>query len=409
MLHFFRFGLIFLLMTLAVALPVKADPLAFVIASKPEIEKRLGADVLDALRELDDGNRSAAELEAIAHGLALRRHFGMAAWLYTATIERDPGAAAAWSSLGVMITEGATRGRNDIADESLLEGIVGLHREANRLAPANTTMMANLGTALTALGALRQDRAMIEEGAFLILKTVQANPQAVTAYVHLAEALKLIGETSAAGKFLEAAFHLNSAHPTLVKSLGPEGMLHDFPVAVTQPQYCQIDFGCDAKCPKSIVGQIDLVTCKMEEAGAQSSCLAGKPYPRFFDCSAKLPKFGILIPGIDPGLSILTPWGSFDVVVQGDGKVDFKLKILSPGLGPAQASFQTEGTWEPSRGAVALAFEAGGQVNLFDRASPVVAQANAYDVGLSVVEKYRFDGKPFESAIEIGRGSVLTY
>ena len=97
------------------------------------------------------------------------------------------------------------------------------------------------------------------------------------------------------------------------------------------------------------------------------------------------------------------------MVVQGDGKVDFKLKILSPGLGPAQASFQTEGTWEPSRGAVALAFEAGGQVNLFDRASPVVAQANAYDVGLSVVEKYRFDGKPFESAIEIGRGSVLTY
>jgi hypothetical protein len=171
---------------------------------------------------------------------------------------------------------------------------------------------------------------------------------------------------------------------------------------------CEVNYACDAKCPKSIIGQIDLVTCKISESSAQSSCRDGKPYARFFDCSAKLPRFGILIPGLDPGFSIVTPWGSFDVVVQGDGKVDFQVKILSPSLGPAQASLGTRGSWEPSRGDLALNMEAGAQINLFNRVSPVMEQANAYDVGLSVVEKYDLSGGTVKTGLEIGRGGVLT-
>ena len=88
--------------------------------------------------------------------------------------------------------------------------------------------------------------------------------------------------------------------------------------------------------------------------------------------------------------------------------MDFKLKISGEGVGPVQPSFQTQGSWEPSRGTIALDHEAGVQVNLFNSASPVFEQANAYDVGISVVEKYNITNNAALTDIEIGRGGVLT-
>ena len=33
-----------------------------------------------------------------------------------------------------------------------------------------------------------------------------------------------------------------------------------------------VNYACDAKCPKSIIGQIDLATCNIAESSAQSAC-----------------------------------------------------------------------------------------------------------------------------------------
>lgn len=388
--------------------PATADIAETVRQSRAAIEMRLGPDVLDILRQIGGPERAAAELESLAHAVAMNREFAQAAWLYGVVIEREPTAAASLSSLGVLLAEGVTLDSGARPDEALLAAIVEFQREAHRLDAKSAAIANNLGAALTALGAKRLDLAMIEEGALLIHQAVQANPQNVIYYVRLAEALKLIGETSAAKKFLEAAYHLNSAHPTLVMARGPAGGLADVPVEITQGAMCQVNFDCDNKCPKSIIGQIELVSCKIDESTHQSNCQQGKPYARFYDCSAKLPKFGILIPGLDPGFSIVTPWGSFDAVMQGDGSVDFQFKVLSPGLGPAQAALQTQGHWEPSRGDLALNFEASVQYNLFNRVSPVMEQANAYDVGISVVEKYNTGSGTATTALEIGRGAVLT-
>lgn len=403
-----RFAALIFFMLSASCPPALADPLAVVSRVRADIERQLGPEVLAALTEIDDGSRTAAALESLAHGLTLNRQFAMAAWLYASAIAREPQSAPSWSSLGVLLDEGASLEKGAKPDEELLAGIVELQREARRLRPGSLPIANNLGGALTALGRLRGDRAMIEEGAFLIYEAAQGNPRSSIYHVRLAEALKLIGETSAARKFLEAAFQLNSAHPTLVTSRGPGGLLNDLPLSLSQPALCEVNFDCDNKCPRSIIGQIDLVTCKMSEASARSGCSEGKPFPRFFDCAAKIPKFGILVPGLDPGLSILTPWGSLDFVVQGDGKVDFRLKLTGEGLGPVQPSFQTQGSWQPSRGTVALDHEAGVQVNLFNSVSPVFEQANAYDVGISVVEKYNITGNSARTDIEIGRGGVLT-
>ncbi len=128
----------------------------------------------------------------------------------------------------------------------------------------------------------------------------------------------------------------------------------------------------------------------------------------FFYCNAKIPKFGILIPGLDPGFSILTPLGSNHEVVQGDWRVDFEIKVTAASVGPAQVGLKTEGSWEPSRGDIALNFEGEAQLNLFDRVSPVMEQANAYDPGISVSEKYSFTENTLEADINIGHGGILT-
>ncbi len=385
----------------------QADPVLAVGTARLEIEKRVEPNDLSVLHEIGGPGRTAAELESLAHAFTLNRQFAQGAWLYAAAIERDRTSQASYSSLGVLLAEGVTLAAGGKPEEPLLETIVAVQREARRLDGKSAAIANNLGAALAALGAKRGDRAMIEEGAFLIHEAIQAHPQNVIYYVRLAEALNLIGEVSAARKFLEAAYLLNSAHPTLVMARSSGGALAGLPFEVTQKSLCQVNYGCEAKCPKSIIGQIDLVTCKIAESSAQSSCSEGKPYANFFDCEAKLPRFGILIPGLDPGLSIVTPWGSLDFVVQGDGKVDFQVKIQSPSLGPAQASLQTQGSWEPSRGDIALNFGASAQVNLFNRVSPVMEQANAYDVGVSVVEKYNVTGGAVKADIELGRGSVL--
>ena len=393
---------------LSASLIAKAGLVLAVGQMRMAIESRIEPNFLTVLHEIGGPDRTAAELESLAHAMVLNRQFTQAAWLYAAAIERDRNSSASYSSLGLLLAEGMTLTAGAKPDETLLTIIVDLQREARRLDGKSAAIANNLGSALTALGARRGERAMIEEGAFLIHDAVQASPQNVIYYVRLAEAMSLMGETSAAKKFLEAAFHLNSAHPTLVMARGPGGALAGLPIEVTRKDLCAVNYACDAKCPKSIIGQIDLVTCRIAESSAQSSCQDGKPYAQYFDCSAKLPRFGILIPGLDPGLSIVTPWCSIDFVVQGDGKVDFQVKITSPSLGPAEASLKTEGSWEPSRGDVALNFEAGVQVNLFNRVSPVMEQANAYDAGLSVVERYDVDGGTLKTDIEVGRGGVLT-
>lgn len=90
--------------------------------------------------------------------------------------------------------------------------------------------------------------------------------------------------------------------------------------------------------------------------------------------------------------------------MQGDGKVDFQIKILSPSRGPAQALLGPQGSLEPSRGDLTFTMQAGVQINLFKRVSPMMEQANAYDVGLSVAEKYDVGGGTVGTRLEIGRG-----
>lgn len=374
---------------------------------RAHVETQLGDTVKSALRDLDDGTRSGEQLASLAHGLALNRQFQMAGWLYAAAVNRDPSLASAWSSLGVLMDEGIVK--PDVPGfENIRADIVDVQREARRLDGQNPSIAANLGNALFQLGKQRNDMTLVDEGARLLLEAVTANPRDPKAYVHLASALFFMGETSAARKFWEAAYHLNSAHPTLVKARAPGGNLAGAEFVPENTKFCDLSFNCEASCPKSIIGQVDFVTCKISEDMARSNCGAGKPYAQAFDCSAKIPRFGILLPGLDPGFSIVTPWGSFDAVMQGNGRIDFQLKFLGPASSAVQPALRTEGSWEPHNGTLSADFGVEAQYNLFSRVSPVMEQANAYDIGLNAVVGSSSAADGVKIGLEAGRGTVLS-
>ncbi len=403
MLHKLALAFFFLIAVVFAPSSVLANGRETALTTRTQMETRLDPQMLQGLQAAIQALQGDGAIESLGHAFALKGKFEEATWLYARAVEANPQSAPALTSLGVMLSQGVMPGQGKPLSQQERQQIVDLQKEARGLDQSSPAIANNLGTSMAALGQMTADRAMIEEGAMLMLSAVQANPQNVLYYVRLAEALRAIGEESAAKKFLEAAYMLNSGHPSLRFARGPGGALEGLPF---DPKLCEVNYGCEQKCPKSIIGQIDFVTCKIAESSAQSSCQAGEPFARFFDCAAKLPRFGILIPGLDPGLSIVTPWGSLDFVVQGDGTIDFKAKINVAQVGGVQGGLEARGSWDPNHGAIAVNVEEQVQVNLFSQSSEVIRVANQFDAGISVVEKFGENGA--RTDIEIGRGGILT-
>ena len=130
-----------------------ADLVQVIGNAQMDIESRIEPNVLSVLREIGGPDRTAAELETLAHAVTLNRQFTQGAWLYAAAIERDRNSAASFSSLGVLLAEGVTLENGAKPDEALLAMIVDLQREARRLDGKSAAIANNLGGALTALGA----------------------------------------------------------------------------------------------------------------------------------------------------------------------------------------------------------------------------------------------------------------
>ena len=130
-----------------------ADLVQVIGNAQMDIESRIESNVLSVLREIGGPDRTAAELETLAHAVTLNRQFTQGAWLYAAAIERDRNSAASYSLLGVLLAEGVTLEKGAKPDEALLATIVEVQREARRLDGKSAAIANNLGGALTALGA----------------------------------------------------------------------------------------------------------------------------------------------------------------------------------------------------------------------------------------------------------------
>lgn len=374
------------------------DPVAVAGAVRAEIAAGVGTEVGATLAEIAGAEASAEGAEGLAHALLMSRHLEMATYLFAVAVERDPGRAAALTDLGVTALELGALGQPLAALQG--QAIVDLQRLAVGLAPDSLRTQLNLATALLRVG----DNAAIVEAADILRAIAAADPEDSLIAVRLAEALQLLGEDEAAIAALGRAFAASPMSPAV--SMANQAIFDG--AGISPPaNACKVDFRCAEVCPGGIIGRLNYVTCEMSNAGAQSDCEAGLPFPVSFDCRAQMPRFGILIPGLDPGFSILTPWGSLDVLVQGDGSLQYRARLLSPSLGPVQAFVDSEGSYQPASGEMQWNLAPGFQASLFNN-NPVGEAVNRYDAGTSGVVRYNPDEARVEVRLDTARGVVIS-
>ncbi|MHB1102182.1 MAG: tetratricopeptide repeat protein [Devosia sp.] len=346
---------------------------------------------------------TAEGTEGLAIAMLLNRHLDESAFLYALAAERGPSNAALMTSLGAVALEMQAAGR---PVPSLDPGaVVQLQRAALALEPDDPSIMHNLATALRRVGG----EEALAEALALLRQAAEAEPGNSLFGARLAEALMDAGLKEEAKQALNRVF---VADPASV-SVSMANSNYFGGGGINPPAgMCSIDFRCDEVCPGGIIGRINYVTCEIENSSAVSACQAGQPFPVAFNCEAQMPRFGILIPGLDPGFSILTPWGSIDVLAQGDGRIDFKVRISGPALaGPLKTYMEGKGSYQPSSGELRIQGGGGVSLGLPATNNPAADTANSLGFGPSIRIHYNHSpgaGEPnIEPSIRFFRGKVV--
>ena len=293
----------------------------------------------EAIKDLDEDAATGLGLTAL-----LNREPALAAWFYANDLASHPGDPNTQNQLGMLLHElYGIDGDRALLDEAitLLEESAGV--ETTRPEPAN-----NLAYALLERYELDGDEEDLQTAIDMLVFALDLAPEEAIYHARLAQVQMAMGDDQTAMMSLAAAQRRDPIN-IVAFDVGAQASGSAAYTAIDR-SYCDAIDYC-SNCPKSIIGQINFVTCKMVEADAVAACKAGLPYAPSYDCSAELPTFGILIPGLNSGFSILTPFGSLDMVVDGGGNVKWQLQFKVPGgrIGP---SFNVKGTWDPESGLV---------------------------------------------------------
>ena len=365
-----------------------ADAAAIARKQQSAVAAVLSKSDLSALTQTDAASPTSAAAEGYGHALLMRRHLAPAAWMYAAAVEREPARATAISALGVTLVEGATSGGKSRATEADLAAAVELQREALRLMPKEGVAHHNLGTALLRLAQARgKDRALLEEAAKSLREAAKLGGRRAPHFnVRLAEALSALGDRAGAEGALREAFAVNPTDVVLM--MARVSSLADIPVQ-GEPAACKaVDFGCKKNCPQGLTGRMMMVACEIANSSAVEACREGKPYPKGYNCESKLPRFGISIPGLDPGFSIRTPWGSIDVTVQSNGRIDWQASFNTPAIPGFQGFMGAQGSYQPSTGAANFSFDGVDVQYNLTNTNFVLKNASSFDIGPSSVVRH---------------------
>ena len=322
-----------------------------------EVAAHLPDHDLEAFETFFEEQEESGSEFALAAFAFLNRQLELAAWLYAKAVEDDGANAAALSNLGLCLHE-----MYMAADDSpsLLEQAIPLLKQAAEISPDNAAIQNNLGFALFALWQATSDASSLDAAEAALLKAISLNPTSAISLAHLAEVYLAKGDDATAAGYLNDAYRLDPINGVLTVVIGPlppESAYHS-----QNRDFCaELSYHCE-NCPKSIIGQINFVTCMMAEDTARGNCGAGKPYAPDYDCSEEIPRFGIIIPGLQAGFSIRTPWGGCDVLFNGDGSIKYKVSLSGPSAGPVGTSLEATGTYNPNTGETQT--DIGGKISV---------------------------------------------
>lgn len=393
-----------LLITLQTTSVLAAEPTDIANHAAQDISMSLSNDDLARLDQIIANEPDSVGLEAYGHVLLMQRHLDEAAYIFAHAVELSPDQGSALTALGAAMGERLALAEEATQEE--LELIVELQEAALTVLPDEPTIHHNLGTALLRLALAKGGDDKLVQRAINHLRTaVTGTPTNSLFRTRLAEALQALEEIEQAQNEINQAFITDPISPFLQAAM-QRGSLAGYS-ATPSSDMCNINFDCQRSCGGGIIGGINSVTCEIEQSSAVNSCLRGEAHAISYNCEIEIPRFGIMIPGLYPGFSVLTPWGSFDLLVQGDGRVDWRAKLNTPNVGSMQFYMQAEGQYEPHSGATTWDYGGGIQYAILNRGDAMNA-VHQYDIGPQIgyhVNPNRAD--PDEVRLEMSRGTLV--
>jgi tetratricopeptide (TPR) repeat protein len=391
----------------AFAAPVAADP------PTQDAVAALAADVgADRVRDYE-----AMLAEAVAAGVDsphaalglvafMNQELELATWLYGLGVLAEPDNPVYLNNFGLGLHEKALMATGG-TDPRLLALARDSFVQALAHDPGNATFHNNLGMAELERWRAEKNADTLAAAIAAFRQATSIDPKSATAWAHLAEALAASADTAGAAEALAKSRKLAPFNGALL-SAGPR-----LPAAVVSASLgddgaaCQIDYGCDANCPRSIIGQIDLVTCRIAESSAQSACSEGRVYAPAFDCAEKIPEFGILFPGLNSGFSMPTPFGRLDATVDGAGNVQFRFK-WSTNFGAVGGEVTTQGGWSPESGFTSVEIKPGITYSFVG--GDAAEHLNELEMGpFQIGLEGNSETRTTEIKIEVYGGSVLSH
>lgn len=244
-------------------------------------------------------------------------------------------------------------------------------------------------------------------------RAVELDPEEPIYWSNMARILMRMGDDAGAAEALERARQAGPDTPGYWVAALAMGQNPEPPAssgadggADAGARACNVNFRCEEICPKSIIGQIEFVSCKLEEDTQLGNCKAGKPFATAYNCNEQFPVFGVQLPGLNSGFSVCVPGfcvhvktnseGGFDVQVQADYRV-----------GPFEAGVKSEGKYTPSNGFSFTKFAGGVRYNFVNK-NAVGREATRWNLSpVSVKGEVDSDGKTTLSGDAYGGGVIV--
>ena len=306
------------------------------------LRERLDPDLVKNFEEaVKDNNEDPVGIQYYGHYAYTNRQLPVAAWLYAWANEKkkDP---LNQSNLAVCLHELSL---TDTSGTALLGSAISLLEEARNSMPDHAGVLNNLGYAYYQQYLDTKEESWLDKAEKTLNKALDIEPSNAVVLSHLADINKEKKDTAKTLDDLNEAFSLDPFNAVFVKS---SQNFSPFNEAKESRGYCDsINFNCLQNCPPSIIGRIKVINCEIAQQDAIMACRQGLPYATSFNCDDEIPVTGFMIPGLQSGVGIITPWGKFAILLQGGGKVDFKLETNTPVPG---VRFSAEGNYNPGSG-----------------------------------------------------------
>ncbi|WP_166416581.1 tetratricopeptide repeat protein [Cochlodiniinecator piscidefendens] len=333
--------------------------------------------------------------DTFGHALFAQRHFDRAAWFFGSDAVGDLSDPASLNNFSAMLVQTYL---ND-PDSYPIDWLATAHlasEQAVALAPNEAAFHNNLAQVLRHLG---------QDAVASARRATELAPEETLYWDNLARALEASGDSEGAAAALARSHAISPNALSLQMARASMPNVAGSYTSAIQPN-CNVNFGCEENCPRSIIGRIMFVTCEIENQSAQLACLEGLPHPTSYRCEEEFPEYGILIPGLNSGFSVAVPGFSMHVLVNGDGTIRTRVEF-GASAGPLTAYAGTDGRFQPDGGVSFDNNRAGVRLSLLNR-SPAAQQASNLGHPPAHIELENVDGDTSLNA-EAYNAGVISY